>query len=184
MQNKQAVIGIIAAIIILLGAGGVFLYSKNRPQPVQNPPTAKKEENKNSSASGNILEILKSGQTQECTFSSGEENASTSGVVYLSNQEFRVDFTVIQANDKSDISMIRKGDDNYIWGSGFPNNAGLKMTLSIDKLAEDEQTKDYFNTDQQVDYSCKSWAVDSFKFNPPSNIKFTNFSGRSSNSAK
>lgn len=177
VQNKQAIIGIAVAVLILFGAGGFFLYNKSKPAPAIPAPKAANEEQQNSNVSGNILEILKSGQTQQCSFTSSEENTITNGTFYISNQQFRADFDITRGTDKSSVSMIRKGNENYIWGSSFPNNTGLKMTLSVDEFAEDEQTKDYFNTDEEVDYTCKPWVADTSKFNPPSNIKFTDFSG-------
>lgn len=175
MQNKQAIIGITAAIIILLGAGVAFLYSKNTKEPSQNTPTPTKEEKKESKTGG-IIEILKSGQTQQCDFKSDEGDMASSGVVYFNNQNLRADFTIKDEGKESAVSMIRKGDDNYIWGTSFPNNAGVKMTLSIDEFAESDQTKDYLDPDKQVDYNCKPWTADSGMFNPPSNIKFQDLS--------
>ena len=92
MQNKQAIIGIAAAIIILLGAGAAFLYSKNTKEPNQNTQAPTKEEKKESKTSDNIIEILKSGQTQQCDFKSGEGDSATSGVVYFNNQNLRADY--------------------------------------------------------------------------------------------
>lgn len=175
MQNKQAIIGIAAAIIILLGAGAAFLYSKNTKEPSQNTPTPTKEEKKESNTMG-IIEILKSGQTQQCDFKSDEGDSTTSGVVYFNNQNLRADLAIAEDNKKSAISMIRKGDDNYIWGTSFPNNAGVKMTLSVDEFAKNDQTKDYLDPNKQVDYKCKPWAADLGMFNPPSNIKFQDLS--------
>lgn len=176
MQNKQAIIGIAAAIIILLGAGAAFLYSKNTKEPDKNTPTPTKEEKKESKTGDNIIEILKSGQIQQCDFKSDEGDAATSGVVYFNNQNLRADFTIKDESKESAVFMIRKGNDNYIWGTSFPNNAGVKMTLSMDEFAKSDQTKDYLDPNKKVDYKCKPWALDISMFNPPSNIKFQDLS--------
>ncbi len=177
VQNKQAIIGIATAVIILLGAGGVFLYSKTGSrQSVQNTPSPTKAQKQELKTGNSIIGILKLGQTQQCSFKSEEEDISTSGIVYLDKKNLRADLTITEDNKKSAISMIRKGDDNYIWGTSFPNNAGVKMTLSADEFAKDEDTKDYFDPNKKVDYNCKPWIADSGMFNPPSNIKFQNLS--------
>lgn len=176
MQNKQAIIGIIAAAIILLGAGAALLYSKNTKEPNQNVPTPTKEEKKEPKTESNIIEILKSSQTQQCDFKSDEGDMVSSGAVYFNNQNLRADFTIKDKNKESAVSMIRKGNNNYIWGSAFPNNAGVKMTLSMDEFEKSDQTKDYLDPNKKVDYKCKPWTLDISMFNPPSNIKFQDLS--------
>lgn len=177
MQNKQAIIGIAAAAIILLGAGAAFLYRENTKEPSKNIPAPTKEVKKESETGNNIIEILKSGQTKQCDFKSDEGDSATSGVAYFNNQNLRADFTIKDESKKSAVSMIRKGNDNYIWGTSFPNNAGVKMTLSMDEFEKSDQTKDYLDPNKKVDYKCKPWTLDISMFNPPSNIKFQDLSG-------
>lgn len=181
MQNKQALIGIAAAVIILLGAGGVFLYSQNKsPKPQPNTTTSQTaQENTEPSVSNSLTSLLKSGKTQQCSFSSDDlGGGSTKGVVYVTGNKMRSDVTISTAEKESSISVIRNGDDNYIWGSEFPNSTGIKMTLSLDEYASDSgsDSKKYFDPTKKVDYDCSGWTVDSFVFNPPSNIKFSDFS--------
>lgn len=177
MQNKQAIIGIIAAFIILVGAGGAFLYSKSSPKSTDSN-TTKALDQKNTSAKNNILGLLKSGKTQKCTFSSEDPNSgSTERTVYLTGNQMRSDISMTINGKSSAINMIRNGNDTYIWGSSIPNNMGIKMTISQDDLISDTASKNYLDVTQKVDYKCESWTVNSTVFSLPTNIKFSDISG-------
>lgn len=176
MQNKQAIIGIIAAAIILVGAGGAFLYSKNNPKPTDSN-TTKALDQESMSTKNNILGLLKSGKTQKCTFAYDDpESGSTEGIVYLTGNQMRSDISMTTDGKSSAINMIRNGDDTYIWGSSIPNNMGIKMTISQDELISDTSSKDYLDVTQEVDYKCDAWTVNSTVFSLPTNIKFTDIS--------
>lgn len=173
MQNKQAIVGIIAAAVILAGAVGVFLYSQNKNDPEPNTTAATEQTKEDSTIASDLTSILKSGQTQKCNFSSDEENGnSTSGIVYMTRNQMRTDVTSNINNNSSSIYVIRDGDENYIWGSEFPNNTGMKMTLSIEEYESSEESKKYFDPSKKAEYSCSGWTIDPSVFTPPTNIKF------------
>lgn len=179
MQNKQAIIGIVAAVVILLGAGGVFIYTQNKsPKPQPNSTTTTTEEkNTQSSMSGSLSSLLKSGKTQQCNFSyTDSDRSSTQGVAYIASDKIRTDLTINSKAKESNVYVIRNGNDNYIWGSEFPNGTGLKMTLAIDEFETSEDSKKYFDPTKKVDYECNSWTADSSVFVPPSNVKFSDLS--------
>lgn len=173
VQNKQAIIGIIAAIVILSGAAGVFLYSQNKNEPEPNTTTATEQKNEAESLESNLASILKAGKTQKCTFTYADEGGnSTKGMAYLTKNQMRTDVTSTTNGKSSTIYVIRNGDDNYIWGSDFPDNTGLKMTMSLDEYASNEESKKYFDPNLNAKYDCSNWTVDSSMFTPPTNIKF------------
>ncbi len=186
MQNKQALIGIVAAAIILLGAGGVFLYSKNKPAAEPSSTTSATEQTKTeSSMSDSLSSLLKSGKTQQCTFSYTDPNGdSTQGVAYITAEKIRTDLTINSNGKESNVYVVRNGDDNFIWGSEFPNNTGLKMTLSIEDYESNTDSKEYFDPTRKVDYDCSGWTPDSTKFTPPANIKFQDLSAMMQNLIK
>lgn len=172
LRNKQALIGIIIAVVILIGAAGVLLLGKNKSsinQPITNEKSQK--------SGSDLFGLLKSGKTQQCNFSYEDGDNSTVGVVYISGDKMRTDITNTLNGKESEMSLIRRGDENYIWGSDFPNKTGFKMTLSIDEFSGNEQTKNYLDPSKKVDYDCQGWTVDASSFEPPTDIKFTDFSG-------
>lgn len=178
MQNKQAILGIIAAGVILLGAVGVFLYSRNKPAAQPSSTTSATEQTKTESTMSNSLtDLLQSGKTQKCTFSYSDENGGTEGTAYINNQNMRADLSITTADKKvSQMSMIRKDDDSYVWGGGFPSGTGLKMTLSAEEFTSNEESKKYFDTSKKADYDCSGWTADLSVFTPPSNVKFSDLS--------
>lgn len=177
VRNKQALIGIIAAVVILVGAVGVFLYSQNKNESESNTTVTTEQASDSTSMESNLASIFKSGQTQQCNFSSDEGNGNTtSGIIYMSGNQMRTDITSNIDNKSSSIYVIRDGDENYIWGSEFPNNTGMKMTLSVEEYETNEESKKYFDPSKKIDYSCSGWTIDPSVFTPPTTIKFQNLS--------
>ncbi len=178
MQNKQAIIGIVAAAVILLGAGGVFLYSKNKPAPQPSSTSTTTEQTKTqSSMNDSLSSLLKSGKTQQCTFSYDDQSGSTTdGVAYINGNLMRTDVNTTVDGKQSSVYVIRSGDENYIWGSAFPNNTGMKMTLSIEDYESNTDSKQYFDPTKKAEYDCRDWTPDSSVFTPPTNVKFQDFS--------
>ena len=168
-------IAIAAIAIILLAGGGLFLYNQSNKQssPTQtasNNTSATPQALKNS-----IFDILASGQSQECSFDSKvDENSSSKGVFYITQDKMRGDITTSNNGKASDISIIRVGEDNYMWGTDLA--IGIKMKLSLEDLKSNDQASSYVDLNQDFDYKCKGWTVDNSKFTPPSNIKFTDLS--------
>lgn len=176
MQNKQAIIGIVAAAVILIGAVGVFLYSRNNKNSEPNTIASNQTQDQTAMES-DLTSILKSGKTQQCTFNYSDENGySVNGTAYIAGTQMRTDVQNSINGKSSTIYVIRDGDDNYIWGSDFPNNTGIKMTMSIDEYTTNEDSKKYFDPNIKADYDCKGWTKDNSKFTPPANIKFQDLS--------
>lgn len=177
MQNKQAIIGIIAAAVILFGAVGVFLYSQKNQKSEPNSTAVTESPKEKASMDNDIISILKSGKTQKCTFATDDANGgTTTGTSYISGDMMRTDIANSKDGKSSNIYVIRNGDDNYIWGSDFPSNTGMKMTLSIDEYEVNENAKKYFDPNMKADYKCSAWTVDSALFTPPASIKFQDLS--------
>jgi len=178
MQPKQAIAGLIAGLIILLGAAGVYIYSQNKPSQNQpNSTVTTTEKNAQESMENSLSSLLQSGKTQQCSFSYTDSDGNKSeGIAYITKDKMRTDVTITEDVKESNIYVIRNGNDNYIWGSEFPAGTGLKMTLDIDDFETSEDSKKYFDPTKKVDYDCSSWTADSSVFSPPQNIKFSNLS--------
>jgi len=160
--------------LILLAIGGLFFYAQSTKAPSQENATV--AETKVETAKNNLLALISSGSTQECTFQyEDDDNGSMKGIFYLSGDKFRGDIDVTnEDDDTSTVSIIRNGNTNYIWGSEM--ETGIKMTLPVDEFSKSDQAKGYLDAEKEVDYKCKSWLADPTKFNPPSNLKFLDLS--------
>lgn len=176
LKQKQLMVAIAVIILLLLGVGGYFLFSKNQ-LPSQNQTSNTTSGQENGSAMNSLVDLLAGGQNTTCTFSSpvDENGYSGKGTVYISSGNMRGDFETTQDGKVTNMSMIRKGNDNYIWGDGM--ETGMKMTLSPEDLkGETNEASKYVDLNKKVDYKCNPWGVDQSKLTPPSNVKFTDFS--------
>lgn len=176
-MTKQAVIAVVVGVFIILAAGGAFLYSQSKPS-VQKPNTTTATEvtkaPENSMAQSTIKDILTSGKSSKCTFTTETDKSQTTGTVYTSGKNARGDFQSTVGGKDTSTHMIRNDDTFYMWGDSIA--MGVKMVMSVDDLASKmEGNKDFgsFNPDQQMDIKCATWTQDATLFTPPSNVKFT-----------
>ncbi|MBI3984393.1 MAG: hypothetical protein HY344_00410 [Candidatus Levybacteria bacterium] len=177
LKQKQLIIAAAVIILLLLGLGGYLMFGKNTtPQQNQTSNTTSGEQTTNS-AMNSLVNLITSGANVTCSFDmTGTDNEfSGKGTVYVSSGNMRGDFQTTVDGKVTNMSMIRKGNDNYIWGDQM--ESGIKMTISPDDLkTETNEANKYFDYNKQLDYKCNPWGADQSKFNPPSNVKFTDYS--------
>ena len=162
------VIGVITALIILLLAGGAYFLSQNKSSIKTNQsPTPTKAESKSSS----LLNLLTLGGNQRCSFKSSDTKTVTEGTVYISGGKIRSDFKTTVEGKVQEMSMIRDGDMNYIWGPSLPT--GIKMKISLDELSKNQQAGQFINSNDKLNYNCLPWTTDASLFTPPANVKFS-----------
>lgn len=167
-------IAIAVIVLILLGLGGFLFYnqSQNKPSQTQEQPQATTT---SQASQKTIFDLFSSGANQQCTFSYKDETSGeSSGTFYIAKDKMRGDITSEIEGKTTTFSMIRTGDNNYMWGSEF--DGGIKMTLSLEELKGNEEASAYVDLNRNLDYNCKGWSVDNSKFTPPANVKFTDFS--------
>lgn len=174
-SNNSRLIAIGIVVLILLGLGGWYLYGRNKtPQKMMQTSQAPA---KSSTSSNNttLAGLLAMGQNLRCSFATnGTAGAATSGTFYVSKGNVRGDLTMKNSDGKENqMSIIRQGDTNYVWGSILPAGTGFKMTLALDKLTSGAQASQYASVTQKADYNCMPWNVDASLFTPPATIKFT-----------
>jgi hypothetical protein len=173
-KNKTLVI--VAAVIILLLLGGaayLTLSKSSTNQPVTAKTTPAPTTSANPGNNTTLAGLLALGQNLRCSFNvNGTNGGTTQGTFYVSNGNVRGDFVMKTADGKENqMSMIRIGDENYIWGSALPR--GIKMKLSLDQLSKNAQASQFSSVNQKVDYNCAPWSVDSSLFALPTNVTFT-----------
>jgi hypothetical protein len=177
-MSKQAIIAIVVAVIIILGAGGAFLYSQTQKEtePVNTTIsiTPTKEASQNLAATGTFLDLLANGKTSKCTFSATGENGKTNGTIYISGEKARAEISITTSNGKeAKTYMIKDGDTFYMWGDSL--KVGVKMVMNMNEFANNiKNNQDFEGLDpnQKVDYKCSTWTLDNNQFAPPTNIKF------------
>src|SRR3989344_9516608 len=118
-MQKQIIIGIAIIVLLLLGAGGYFLFSKNSANPTQTQTSATNEAETatENSAMSSLLDLVTSGKTTQCNFSVQSEAGTTKGTVYISGEKMRGDFeTTTEDGKTTQMYMIRDADMYYMWG--------------------------------------------------------------------
>lgn len=184
-NNKKLFIGIAVLLIILLL---VFVgKSSNKPQAGNAIPTEGTAENSQGETStkvGNMLELLKSGNTVKCAFSSNDNNTNISGTVYVSGKSMRNDSKITMENNQTiESHMISDGTWLYSWSSSMPQ--GVKMKIpdttqpstapnGTDAASANDSGKPQTMKGLQSNYNfkCDKWNIDTTMFTLPTNIQF------------
>jgi len=178
VQNKQAIVGIAIAVFIILGAAGAYLFNANRGQEQTPQQQATKEEIPDKSTIGtSLVDLLQSDESMQCNFNYDDKENSTAGVIYIHNQRLRADISTLIDGVDSDISMVRKDNLNYIWGSPFPQNKGLMFETDLEDLETNEQFQNYFDAEKQINYNCSAWTVEETAFETPDDVEFSDLPG-------
>lgn len=165
------VIGVIAALILLLVAGGAYFLSQNK---TTSPTTdSSKEQTTTESKSSSLLDLLSSGKSQRCTFKTTTSTGLTEGTFYIASTKVRGDIKTTVNAKTQEMSLIRDGDMNYIWGSSLGSNTGIKMKVSLEDVSKNQQASGFIDPSNKLDYNCMPWTTDASLFTPPANIKFT-----------
>jgi hypothetical protein len=169
MNNKIA-IAIVAIVII---AGGAFLFTRNKADDSStvdsNTEVTAEADSEASIETGSIESLLAAGKSQICTFSSNEQDAETSGIVYVSGGKMRGDFAIDAKGTMTFSHMIYDGTMSYVWSDG--SNAGFKMALDAD--AQSSTSSRGIDPKKNYEYRCEKWSADNSKFELPTGIKFS-----------
>jgi hypothetical protein len=175
-MTKQTIIAITIGILILIAAGGAFLYSQNKPENTTTVAQSETTPTPNNAMAGSISQLLTSGETSKCTFGVTGENGNTNGTVYTSGENARADISTKVNNKETAMHMIRAENTFYIWGDSIP--MGIKMEMSVEDMASRMQDNESFSTfdpNKEVNFKCATWTEDVKLFTPPTTIKFTSF---------
>ncbi len=123
---------------------------------------------------GTLIDLIKSGKSQKCTFSFDYGQGVSAGTVYLADNKMRGDFkttvTAEGANMTVENHIIRNDDFTYVWTSASPQGFKIQTTGEIGSLGD--QSFDY---NQMLDYRCSNWSADSSTFSLPSGVTFSSF---------
>lgn len=176
MQNKNLLVGIAAAVIILLGAGGIFLYSKNKTTTTPNSTVATlSPTQKENSSEGSLKDIFSNPGNKKCEYGVKLQEGETKGTIYNSADKAYGEMQLISSSKTQKTFFIRNGDTFYMWGDSLPT--GIKMTLSVEEMTSKlSANQPSLAPEQKVTFKCSDWTVDSKKFTPPADVKFTDMS--------
>jgi len=180
---------IVAVVLLLVAAGGYYFINNNQSD------TSAVVENENSQleniedfetgqkGKGSLMGLMGLGQNTMCIFSYSDANTgqTNSGEFYFdgSNEIFRVDSLTQEQGVVHVMHMINDSESLYMWSEAEGDSFAIKMPAEaqIDVNSQDLESPESnkpLSMDQEVEYDCDSWRVDSNLFVPPSSIEFTN----------
>jgi hypothetical protein len=178
-MNKTTTILIVVIVLILLGGGAFFLlhFNKSSQSPLK---AVQNQVSKMTTEKKSLADFFSMTGSQKCTFSDKSNNSS--GTLYVDNGKMRGNFQSVNNGKQMKTHMINDGTYVYMWIDGQKD--GYKMSTATVKkeaaqisVAPNEQAPtEAVNMNQQVNYSCGPWSVDTSVFTLPAGITFTDFS--------
>lgn len=178
-MKKKIVLG----LVLILGLA-VLAGCKKENQAQQGSKQGQSQQEEQAEEAGSLKSTLKGlmgmGKEQKCTWSFEDENGKNEGVVYVDGEKFRQEAKFNQDGKEMTAYIISDGEWFYQWLSD--SKEGTKMKISeMEQMAEDnqspekqassEQIKGELN--QEIDYDCDSWGVDSGMFFAPVDVTFS-----------
>lgn len=177
MKNTPLIIGV---IVVILAAIGGYVFMQNRSGNSMIGSDNRQMAESGDSKMMSLKELMNLGQSQMCTFSSTTEEGTVNGTSYIANGKVRTDFS---GTDQTDIAysggMIMDSEYMYTWTN--EKNEGVKMPIATfetdTSTGESQDTAESYqqapiNPNEQTEYSCSAWNVDSSVFTPPSTVTF------------
>ncbi len=170
-MNNKAVIGIIAAVVVL---GAIFFATRgNNSSDVASDSSSADSASGASMENTTIKSLIAGEGSRKCTFKTTEAGVESSGTVYAGGGKMRGDFTSTIEGKETMSHMIYDGTTSYIWMDG--QATGFKMALDAEQTASAEQNQSV-DVNKNYEFDCDSWSVDNSKFEVPGNVEFSDFS--------
>ena len=178
-MNNKVVIGIVVAVLLILGIGGYFFVNKNQTPTGSMSGSEAMTPGENSAQPQSFLDLL-TGGAKKCTFAETTDQTQTSGTAYVANGKIRTDIASTVAGKEMNSHMILISPTVYVWTEGQAN--GFKMEVSPEKpdqaMGGTEKTPPTEGVDVQkkMDFQCQSWIADNSLFDLPANVEFADMS--------
>jgi hypothetical protein len=172
---------IITVVAVVLVGGGTAAYVATRAKTnvaveSSNNATTTADVSANVDAKKSLKSLLALGQSQFCTFKQTVDNSTSEGTFYVANGKVRGDVvTKTSASADMNSHMIVDGDYMYVWTDSMKQ--GFKMKITGEAQTQSNTQANTPDINQELDYDCKNWTVDSSKFTLPSAsvVTFTEF---------
>jgi len=177
----QTILVITATALLFSGCNLIKKDTADKQQTGKIVATNEAENGEKDIFTGKVTDLLQRGQDVTCTFESKDESTQTSGTVYIAgaNENMRGDFTIETDEGTLTNHMIQKDGYSYIWSDAFPQGYKSEIT-EADAQTPQESSDEFenFDYDQDFDYTCRTWQVDSSRFQEPNDIEFVDLSAQ------
>lgn len=182
-MNKKPILIAVVVILLLLIVGGAGYFYLNKGKTEGSPTEEMQESNGQQlqeSQSGGVTtlkNLLMSGNSQTCTYSSNSNNITVNGTVYISGGKVRGDFTSEANGQTSTGHNIYDGKTTYVWTDGATTGYMMDVNPSTQESTSTsgDQTQESANMEQPFDYKCQPWTPNETYFKAPPDVKFASF---------
>ncbi|OGF83052.1 hypothetical protein A3B18_02575 [Candidatus Giovannonibacteria bacterium RIFCSPLOWO2_01_FULL_46_13] len=168
-MNK--IIWIVIAVAVIV-AGAYFMLGKGEESPNTSQETNNQDTQKMSTKSS-IKNLMAQGGSQKCTVKTAVENSFSEGTIYVGEGKMRGDFTSVSGGQSMKSHMITDQSNIYVWTDSM--DQGFKMAANADTAGDGGNSG--VNVNQEIEWDCDPWSVDSSVFSLPSGIKFMEMGG-------
>ena len=181
-MSLNLALGIVAAIVVVGGGA----YVAVNPEVISNftggaedtDENVEENEDEGASVGSTFAAIVALGQSVQCTFSHDDGAGNTSsGTFYMTGgaQQIRGDFTA-RASDSTptDGHLLRTQGYTYIWSDSSPQGIKTQVVNEGELTAENQDG----GIDEDTEFSCQAWNVDTAKFSLPSGVEFIDMSAQ------
>lgn len=176
-MNTKLIAGIVALGIL---AGGAYYFMNGSSTGADVTGDAPKGGAEAGAFKGSMAALMERGGNWKCTVDSsantGAGTALSSGVVYVSGNKVRADFTsTVQGFGNVESHMIADGESVYSWSSMMPQGFKLPQTQMTGEGGT-ETSGSGFDANQSYAYDCQPSSAQASLFTAPANITFTELS--------
>lgn len=158
--------------------GGAY-YITNHKEPAQ-PEAAQPQQQEQTqeaqagSYTGSLADLAKRGGSWKCTVDSSTAQAASSGIVYVSGDMVRGDFTsTIQGYGSVGSHLLVNDGYSYSWSSMMPQGIKTKVTTTGDGGTATSGSGADVN--HSYSYDCAPWTADASLFTVPTDVTFQTY---------
>ncbi len=151
MQNKKLIFGVVAVIIVVVGAALFFMNGGTRGLTTL--------------GNTSLRTLLTSNMSQKCSFS----NADSSGTIYVGGGKMRGDFTSKADQGSAQSHMVIDNNIAYVWIDGTAQ--GYRMPFENLSAANGGKTGGV-DADAKVATDCTPWQATEASFTLPTDVTF------------
>lgn len=181
---KNVAIGL-GALVVLAALMLVFMGSgTTTPATESDTQTASAQEGLEGSTAGtadtngifesSFAELMQRGGSFECAFNETVDGANSSGIVYVSGDKVRLNYSAPAAEAGGAPirgAMIQKDNMLHMWSDAMPQ--GIKMAIPEGQSVTDApMSGGLFDNNIKMKYDCKSWTPNNAWFEVPPTIEF------------
>lgn len=161
--------GIVAVIIV---AVAVWMMANTRSAPTNSAADPGTENtNTNAAKAQSLTALLAANTPQVCSFRTSADASTSEGKVYMARGMMRGDFVSVSSGETFTSHMITKDGSVYTWVENM--NTGFKTSSNAGAGANTESGQQAaVDMEQELNYDCQPWSVDTSTFKLPVNIEF------------